>query len=240
MLCAAVAIAPPRSERAIRIGGALAATAVAAAWAIDTPLGSNVLRLSSVFALPLLVGTLWETRRLVLLVLATIALAWQWSADAALSVYDASPTLHAQSFYLPLVQELNRRKAADGPFRTEVVPLREHWETRWIPPGLPIARGWERQLDVALNPRLYDDSRLTGAAYRRWLQEQGDRLRRARPGAVRQGRAQGGGAAAFGARQPVCASCGARRTGSSTGCRARARSRARPPGSPRSARTPCR
>ncbi len=172
VLCVAVALAPPRSERAIRIGGALAAAAVAAAWAIDTPLGSNILRLSSVFALPLLVGTLWQTRRLLLLALATIAIAWQWSADAALSVYDASPTLHAQSFYLPLVEELNRRKAVDGPFRTEVVPLREHWETRWIPPGLPIARGWERQLDVALNPAFYDDRRLTPAAYRRWLREQ--------------------------------------------------------------------
>ena len=52
VLCMAVALAPPRSERAIRIGGALAAAAVAAAWAIDTPLGSNVLRLSSVFAAP--------------------------------------------------------------------------------------------------------------------------------------------------------------------------------------------
>ncbi len=168
-LCLAVAAAPPRSERTIRIGGALAAAAVAAAWAFDTALGSNVLRLSSVFALPLLVGTLWDERRLALLLLAPLALAWQWSADAVLSVYDASPTLHARSYYAPLVHELERRTAAEGPFRTEVVPLREHWETRWIPPGLPIARGWERQLDVALNPVLYGDGPLTPAEYRRWL-----------------------------------------------------------------------
>ncbi len=172
VLCCAVAIFPPRGERVIRIGGLLAAAAVAAAWAIDTALGSNILRLPAVFALPLLVGTLWETRGLVLVLLATIAFAWQWSADAALSVYDASPTLEAKSYYAPLVSELERRKAADGPFRTEVVPLREHWETRWIPPGLPIARGWERQLDVALNPHLYGDGRLTAAGYRRWLNEQ--------------------------------------------------------------------
>ena len=128
-----------------------------------------------------------------------IAIGWQWSADAALSVYDASPTLHAQSFYLPLVEELNRRKAADGPFRTEVVPLREHWETRWIPPGLPIARGWERQLDVALNPQLYDDRRLDAGGLPALAARAGDHLRRGRPRAVRQGRAQGGRAPAPGA-----------------------------------------
>jgi hypothetical protein len=172
VLCCAVAIAPPRGERTIRIGGVLAALAVAAAWAIDTALGSNVLRLPAVFALPLLVGTLWETRGLVLVILATIAFAWQWSADAALSVYDASPTLEAKSYYAPLVGELERRVATEGPFRTEVVPLREHWETRWIPPGLPIARGWERQLDVALNPRLYGTGRLSADDYRSWLREQ--------------------------------------------------------------------
>ena len=167
-----------------------------------------------------------------------IAIAWQWSADAALSVYDASPTLHAQSFYLPLVEELNRRKAADGPFRTEVVPLREHWETRWIPPGLPIARGWERQLDVALNPAALRRQQAVARRLPALAARAVDRLRRRRPRAVRQGRAQGGRAPAPrpgggpAARLAFKALEALRRAG------LRGRSRRRPRGSPRSARTP--
>jgi hypothetical protein len=40
-----------------------------------------------------------------------------------------------------------------------------------VPPRHPLARGWERQLDVKLNGLFYDDAPLTAARYRRWLDE---------------------------------------------------------------------
>ncbi len=54
-------------------------------------------------------------------------------------------------------------------YRVEVVPTAEHWEAYWIPKsGLPLARGWYRQLDVGDNPTLYAND-LDAAAYRHWL-----------------------------------------------------------------------
>ena len=43
-----------------------------------------------------------------------------------------------------------------------------HWEARWIPLRVPLARGWQRQLDVERNPLFYD-GRLTPGRLRRWL-----------------------------------------------------------------------
>jgi hypothetical protein len=49
------------------------------------------------------------------------------------------------------------------------VPTAAHWESYWIPKaGFPLARGWYRQLDQALNPVLYR-KHLTASAYRHWL-----------------------------------------------------------------------
>jgi hypothetical protein len=58
-------------------------------------------------------------------------------------------------------------------YRVEVVPTTEHWETYWLPrAGIPIARGWYRQLDIADNPPLYRHS-ITGLDYRLWLRTNG-------------------------------------------------------------------
>jgi hypothetical protein len=40
---------------------------------------------------------------------------------------------------------------------------------------VPLARGWERQLDEKANPLFYDGRRLTPARYHRWLHEKGVR-----------------------------------------------------------------
>jgi hypothetical protein len=36
---------------------------------------------------------------------------------------------------------------------------------------VPLARGWERQLDQKVNPLFYDDRRFTAERYQAWLQE---------------------------------------------------------------------
>ena len=58
--------------------------------------------------------------------------------------------------------------ARPGPLRVEVPFTREHWEAADLAPRYPIARGWERQLDIAENPLFYVRD-LTSAAYRGWL-----------------------------------------------------------------------
>jgi hypothetical protein len=52
--------------------------------------------------------------------------------------------------------------------RIEVVPTQRHWETVYVATDLPLARGWERQLDMGRNDALYGAS-LDADTYHRWL-----------------------------------------------------------------------
>jgi hypothetical protein len=54
-------------------------------------------------------------------------------------------------------------------FRVEVVPTASHWESYWLPKaGIPLARGWYKQVDELYNPTLYS-GHLDGPSYTRWL-----------------------------------------------------------------------
>jgi hypothetical protein len=87
---------------------------------------------------------------------------WRRAAD--------DPSVQA-SFYAPLLRRLEAERAAREPFRVEIPFTANHWEARWVPPRFALARGWQRQLDVARNPLFYD-GRLTPARLRRWLDEE--------------------------------------------------------------------
>jgi hypothetical protein len=77
------------------------------------------------------------------------------------------------SYYRPLVRQL---EAAGGPpGRVEVAFTRAHWESAEVAPHYPLARGWERQLDIERNPIFYDGP-LDAATYRGWLGENGVRF----------------------------------------------------------------
>jgi hypothetical protein len=59
-----------------------------------------------------------------------------------------------------------RHSAIDG--RIEIPFTRNHFETVYVAERFPIARGWERQIDIHYNGLLYEP-RLSPTAYRRWL-----------------------------------------------------------------------
>jgi hypothetical protein len=50
----------------------------------------------------------------------------------------------------------------------EIPFTRFHWEAYAVAPKFPLARGWERQLDIKDNPLFYA-GRLDAPSYRRWL-----------------------------------------------------------------------
>jgi hypothetical protein len=50
----------------------------------------------------------------------------------------------------------------------EAVPQYGHWESQELAPVVPLARGWERQVDVERNPLFYGGT-LTPEAYHGWL-----------------------------------------------------------------------
>ena len=46
-----------------------------------------------------------------------------------------------------------------------------HWEAADLAKVVPLARGWERQLDQKANPIFYDGEQLTASPYHEWLRE---------------------------------------------------------------------
>lgn len=65
-----------------------------------------------------------------------------------------------------LVRELGALRADTA--RVEAVPQYGHWECQELADAAPLARGWERQLDIERNPLFYDGD-LTPATYHGWL-----------------------------------------------------------------------
>lgn len=163
-----------RAPRALLIGCGLYAAVLAASFALDTPMGGNAVRLGALLAGPVAACVLWPRRARVLLALAIPLLYWQWVAPVQNWVQTRGDPSTQRAYYAPLVAELRARQAREGPFRVEIPFTANHWEARYVAPHVPIARGWERQLDIAHNGLFYDGS-LTPARYRRWLDEQGVR-----------------------------------------------------------------
>lgn len=161
----------PRSERLLRTGIALYILAVVASFLLETPMGNNVNRLGALFAGPLLACALWPRRREVLLLCALPLIYWQFLSpvqDYFRAKDDAS--VHAV-YYQGLRQFL---RTQPGAYRVEVPFTRSHWEARYVGLDRPLARGWQRQLDMRNNGLFYDGT-LTPARYRAWLDELGVR-----------------------------------------------------------------
>jgi hypothetical protein len=69
--------------------------------------------------------------------------------------------------WVPTMSFLHRHLPVGA--RVEVVPTSARWEAYYLPSrGIPLARGWFRQTDLARNALLYS-RRISPPAYRRWL-----------------------------------------------------------------------
>ena len=138
-------------------------------YVVPSPLGDNWTRLSAfIFPVMLLTASLagFRPRRLVVFALAA-AFAYNLVPYALLVPSRLDNNTQEASFWRPAIRFLQQHEQPG--FRVEVVPTAEHWEAYWIPKaGLPLARGWYRQLDTADNPALYRNH-LGVAAYRHWL-----------------------------------------------------------------------
>jgi hypothetical protein len=165
---ALVAALLPARERALRVGAALYALACATAYVLATPLGGNVTRLGALVAGPVALGALTGHRRPVLVAAIALPLAYWQAYPAARDVARAAgdPSV-AAAYHAPLVRFLERRP---GAFRVEIPFTENHWEAAWVAPQIPLARGWERQLDRRYGALFYDGA-LTAARYRAWLDE---------------------------------------------------------------------
>jgi hypothetical protein len=165
---ALVAALLPARERALRIGAGLFALACAAAFVLATPLGGNVTRLGALVAGPVVLGALARRRSHVLIAAVTLPLAYWQLYPALRDVVRAAgdPSIGA-AYHAPLVRYLEGRP---GTFRVEIPFTENHWEGLHVARSIPLARGWERQLDRR-NGALFYDGAIDARRYRAWLDE---------------------------------------------------------------------
>lgn len=161
-----VVILVPREWLVVRIGAAVYGVGVVLAWVVPTGLGSNVERLAMLVAAPLFVAFPVDRRRRPFFIFAIVGmLVWQAFSPLRDLTHSDAPLTNAASA-APLVRELVRLKADKA--RVEAVPEYGHWESLQLANTVPLARGWERQIDTVRNPLFYD-GKLTAAKYYGWL-----------------------------------------------------------------------
>ncbi len=161
-----ILFALPRDETVLRIGVVLYALAMVASFVLDTPMGGNVTRLGAVFSGPVLACLLWPRHTRTLVLVALPLLYWQWNAPVRDWTRAGGDPSIEQRYYSGLLAQLRER----DPLRVEIPFTRNHWEARWVAREFPLARGWQRQLDMGRNELFYEGT-LTPERYASWLQD---------------------------------------------------------------------
>jgi len=159
----------PRDWPTLRVGVALYAVLLVCSAAATSAMGGNAARLGALLAGPIAALALWPDRRRVLLLLFLPALYWQWSTPVDDWTRAAADASTRPAYYHGLLGFLESRPGA--PFRVEIPFTDNHWEASEVARHVPLARGWERQLDRKVNGLFYDGRPLTADRYRRWLDD---------------------------------------------------------------------
>jgi hypothetical protein len=177
IFCALLFVILPREYRVLRVGAVLYAFAATAAYLIDTPMGNNAVRLAELFGGALVVCFLpWrhELRLrpgLVAVLLVALA-AWPLYPTVRDVIKNVNDESTKASYYEPLLDFLEREGREPG--RIEIPFTRAHFEAYEVARQWPIARGWQRQLDIERN-KLFYGGVLNDLTYATWLSENGVR-----------------------------------------------------------------
>jgi hypothetical protein len=166
LIAAIVLVVVPKAETALRAGALLYSLGCIAAYLVSSPIGSNAARLGALIAGPLAALIWWRRRPMWLLAAALPLIYVQWQAPVRDVSQSANDPSVSASYYQPLLAFLERQPGP--PFRVEIPFTKFHWETYDVAPEIPLARGWERQLDIKYNPLFYAGP-LTPETYRQWL-----------------------------------------------------------------------
>jgi hypothetical protein len=167
-VAAAALLAPGR--RSLRVGAVLYIVVLIGAFAIPTPFGQNALRLPVLLGPVLLVLAPRATAPRAAIAGVLVVLVYlQWlPAVRAVAEADGDPSTEESFFAAP---RAFLDDAVQPGERVEVAFTHNHWEAAHLASAVPLARGWERQLDEKANPLFYDGRPLTPERYHRWLHE---------------------------------------------------------------------
>jgi len=161
-------LAPVR--RTLWAAGLLYLAVLIGAFVVPSPFGQNALRLG-VLAGPSVLA-LAHRRRVPVPALAVVGvglLYLQWlPAVRAVAEAHGDPSTHPA--FQAEARDFLARAAKPGE-RVEVPLTMNHWEADDVAKVVPLARGWERQLDQKANPLFYSKRTLTPARYHAWLRE---------------------------------------------------------------------
>ncbi len=177
IFCALLFVLLPREQKTLRVGAILYGLAATAAYLIDTPMGNNAVRLAELFGAAIVICFLPWRRELRLrrgLIIAVIVVLALWPVyptirDVIKNVNDESTQA---SFYEPLLDFLEQEGREPG--RIEIPFTRAHFEAYEVARQWPIARGWQRQLDIERN-KLFYGGVFNDLTYATWLSENGVR-----------------------------------------------------------------
>lgn len=164
LACLAVAVlcrgVPVRAAALVYAAGALVV------YLAPGPIGSNVERLALLFTGMALLAASWLPRTLLIV---AVLVAAQWTARVPWADLHHAHRLDTERTAAQhLVAVLRGLGPVDG--RVEVVPFADHGEANVVAQAWPLARGWERQVDLVRAAPLYS-SHLDSAGYLRWLQQ---------------------------------------------------------------------
>ncbi len=159
-------------ERDLRLAIAAYLAVSVLIWLVPNPMGGNAVRLGALFGGPVLAAVVLARRPRVSIWFLALFMAgglyWQVTASVSQLVRSVGDPSTSRSYFQPAADWL-RAHGGHG-VRVEVPPTANHWESAYLATQFELARGWLRQLDTTRDDIFYgDESRLTPAAYRRWL-----------------------------------------------------------------------
>jgi hypothetical protein len=161
----------PKEWKTVRITAGVSGLSVVLVWLVSSQIGSNITRLSMLFAGVALIAALPfavpKSRKWYVIVVAFVGLNTWIGFKAVDDIVHTTPAASWARELAPLVNQLQVVNAEKG--RVEVVPARSHREASALAPYVNLARGWNRQADMERNPLFYDDT-LNSANYHEWLQ----------------------------------------------------------------------
>ncbi|MFF3613575.1 MFS transporter [Streptomyces sp. NPDC002580] len=161
----------PKEWRTVRITAGVSGLSVVLVWLVSSQIGSNITRLSMLFAGVALIAALPfavpKSRKWYVIVVAFVGLNTWIGFKAVDDIVHTTPAASWARELAPLVNQLQVVNAEKG--RVEVVPARSHREASALAPYVNLARGWNRQADMERNPLFYNDT-LNSANYHEWLQ----------------------------------------------------------------------
>lgn len=167
-----IVLAAVARERLLRIAAALAVCASVVLFVVPNPLGGNFLRFTQFVVIPLAMVAFGTTQRrstLPFSLVILVATAWSLQFGVVSTVAWSGDESIEERYHVPLVDEVQRRNAGARPLGRLEIPFTEnHWEAFFVAAEVPVARGWERQVDLERNPELYDAG-LTAAVYLDWV-----------------------------------------------------------------------